>query len=423
MPEAVPFKGSEFDLVDVKRKGLDPGDGVYVGAAREGKKMAGGVAKAGPALSNNAKLNTGKSVEAGKKLANIRKGKQEVEERKHDDARFLKEIDVKPRRVGSVPPPVLRDEHFDLLVEDLTHGPKTFYRNKSENPYKTALYISVPALLLIILALIFVGLRSQPNSKSDLVELEKSNSKKDSDTSTEIKPIDDTFEAKAKEEEKEAKKLAEAKAKEKEKEKEKEATKLAEAEAKEREKEEKAKTLAQKETQEKINKVVFVNAYKDDLNKGVVIVPLDTHLKRVLTSENNELILNKGITIVFPTEFNIKGSLDVNYIADHNRDKLAATKNKFKLSKVDNNKARINFSGKIPEVRDIEEICFAFSKLTLPNVSIIQYFEPLSLELISLTSPGDLSTTDALQFRVDKNVLKYKIFKELSFRTFELKPD
>ena len=50
VPEAVPFKGSEFDLVDVKRRGLDPGDGVYVGAAREGKKMAGGVAKAAPAM-------------------------------------------------------------------------------------------------------------------------------------------------------------------------------------------------------------------------------------------------------------------------------------------------------------------------------------------------------------------------------------
>jgi hypothetical protein len=435
VPEAIPFKGSEFDLVDLKRRGLDPGDGVYVGAARQGKKMTGGVAKAGPPLSNNAKLNTGKSVEAGKKLANIRKGKQEVELVKQEEAEFIsvvkKSIDVLPRKTGSVPPPVQREEHFDLLEEDLADGRKTVYRKQqSENPYKTALMISVPVLLCIILLLIFMGifvnLSSQSKPKSDLVVLEKSNSKKDSDVPTDIKPIltkgmhnnnpplnstDDTFEAKVKEKEEEAKKLAEAK--EKEKERKEEAKKLVEAKEKEKEKEEKAKTLAQKETQEKINKVVFVNAYKDDLDKNILIVPLDSHLKRVMTPENKELIQKEGITIVFPPDLNIKGLLDVNYIVDHNRDELAATKYKINLSVVDHNKAKIIFPEKMPKGKEIEEMCFAFSKLNLPNVSIIQYFEPLNLELILLESPGGLSKTDGLQFRILKDAVKNNLFNEV----------
>jgi len=280
---------------------------------------------------------------------------------------------------------------------------------------------------------IFVNLSSQSKPKSDLVVLEKSNSKKDSDVSTDIKPIltkgmhnnnpplsstDDTFEAKVKEKENEekAKKLAEAKEKEREKENEEKAKTLAEVKEKEKEEEEKekAKTLAQKETKEKINKVVFINAYKDDLDKNILIVPLDTHLKRVMTPENKELIQKEGITIVFPPDLNIKGLLDVNYIVDHNRDELAATKYKIKLSVVDHNKAKIIFPEKMPKSNEIEEMCFAFSKLNPPNMSIIQYFEPLNLELVLLTSPGGLTTTDGLQFRVDKSALKHEIIKEVT---------
>jgi len=401
--EAGPFKGGEFDLVEVKRIGEPPVDSPYAEAATNGKNKVGASPAAKPASGAKArtpiKPNSEKSLEAGQSFADKRKAKREDDDfhaiiNKDTKQPSVKptqhSLEVLPRQAGPLPPPVNRAPRSIDLLNDVMNEGKNPRNRKSQRPDSVIIVLSVIVSVLVIIVILLgkdkilskpnpagVGITKDDSKKSDPIvdkpidELltVKPPEKKGDSTAAEKKAADEKLAAE--------KKVADEKLAAEKKAADTKPITLVDAKNPSGVSGMSPNGLGTKQAAQNGNSLTEIVAIEE--MEGNLIVPLDKHLKDK-SKEDFLRIIEKGITVTFPDKIKFEGKPIIKCL-----DLTKAKRKSIEADRFEGNKLYIKFSPDLkPE--DIDWFTLAFTKIkqnyekdSSRNINV-QFFEPLSLK-------------------------------------------
>jgi hypothetical protein len=413
--EAGPFKGGEFDLVEVKKDGVPPVDSPYAEAAINGKKVgASPAAKSAPVakVRTPIKSDSDRSLEASQSFADKRQAKKEGEDFLATITKDTKQSSVKPtqhslevlpRQAGPLPPPVNRAARSIDLLNDVINDGKNSRNRKSQRPDTVNIVLSVIVCVLLFIV-IFLGrdkILSKPNPAG--VEITKGDAKKAEPIAG--KPIEELPAGKPSE----AKgnvatggdKPSEAKGN------------VATGGDKPSEAKGNVATGGDKPSEAKVmgpsvtvtKEAANVNALTElSVSKGVkgnLIVPLDVFLKdKIKNNDEFAKIKEKGVIINIDTAINLAETIIVTDIE-------TSTKKSLKIKKIEKNKLQIEIPKDLEE-NDIEKTTFAFCKISQSEELTLQFFLPISLKLQKVLDKNELLGVSGIDFIVDNDNSKHK---------------